>query len=644
MAAIAVGLALVLSNQVRSDALDDLTDEAVGSASGRLLGAITPADLEVPMTGARYDNFHEFVQQSIVSDRTARVKIWAKDGTVIYSNDPAGVGEQFPAKENLLIALSGETATEIKTPKDAENAREQYLGTLMEVYTPIIFPGTTDPEGAFEIYQYYAPTAQRIEEMQRWVFGSIAVGFLVLYAALLFIVWRGQRGTLAYLAYHDPLTQLPNRTLLKDRLNLALAQARRHERKLAVMFMDLDRFKVVNDTAGHTTGDRLLQEIGKQLSRVVRGGDTVARVGGDEFILLLPQIMEITDASEIAERALDAVAKSRITTEHEFSITTSIGITVYPTDGDDVEALLKNADIAMYHAKAQGGNKYQFFAPPMNTSIQDRLVRERELRVALEREELVLHYQPQVDATTQKLTGFEALARWQHPERGLVGPDEFISLAEEIGVIQALGTWVMRTACEQMCAWLVEGCDEDLRVSVNVSAREFQDKDLVSTVRDSLKEAGLAAKNLAIEITESVAMKDAEHSISVLDQLKELGVHISIDDFGTGYSSLAYLKRFPIDAVKIDRSFVRDLSTDPGDAAIVASIIGLAKTLGLNTIAEGVETEAQLKFLKDHECPDVQGFLFSKPKPPDELKLAVASGFVRRSPVRVELNPFVNGH
>ena len=631
MAVIAVVLAIVLSNKIRSDAINDLVDEAVGSASGRLLSTITPADLEVPMTGARYDRFHEFVQQSIVSERTARVKIWAKDGTVIYSNDPAGVGEKFPAKENLLKALDGDTATEIKIPKDVENARERYLGTLMEVYTPIIFPGTSEPQGAFEIYQYYEPTAQRINELRGWVFGSIGGGFLILYGALVSIVGRGwrtinrQRGTLAYLAYHDALTDLPNRRPLKDRLTLALAQARRNEQMLAVMFLDLDQFKVVNDTAGHVEGDKLLQSVSQQLNSVLREGDTVARVGGDEFILLLPKIEQLADATEIAERVLTAVGRTRVIVGHEFNISISIGITLFPTDGDDAETLLTNADIAMYQAKEQGKNNFQFFTPVMNTRIQNRLALENDLRHGLERGEFVVYYQPQLNISTGQIVGVEALVRWQHPERGLVLPMEFIPVAEETGLIVPLGEWVLHAACAQIRSWQEAGLPP-LRVAVNLSAREFQQGNLIEAVAGVLEETGLAPEFLQLEITEGVSIQDVDFTIKVMGELKEMGVQIAIDDFGTGYSALSYLRRFPIDVVKIDRSFVCDLTIDSTDAEIATTIIVMAHNLGLEVIAEGVETEEQLAFLKQRRCDEMQGYLFSKPVPAEKLEEILVQG------------------
>ncbi|MFQ5859710.1 MAG: EAL domain-containing protein, partial [Anaerolineae bacterium] len=363
-------------------------------------------------------------------------------------------------------------------------------------------------------------------------------------------------GMIRHLAYHDAVTDLPNRALFKDRLALALAQARRNKQMLAVMFLDLDRFKVVNDTAGHAEGDRLLQSVGKQLKDLLRESDTVARVGGDEFTLLLPGITRVEDAVEIAKKILKSLQQPCVMAGHEFHITTSIGITVYPADGEDAETLLRNADIAMYRAKEEGRNNYQLYTPAMNVQIAERLALENDLRHALEREEFVVYYQPQVNINTRQIVGMEALVRWQHPERGLILPMEFIPVAEETGLIVPLGEWVLRTACAQARAWQEAGLPP-LRVAVNLSARQFQQRNLAERVGQVLQETGLDPHCLQLEITEGVAIQDVDFTIKMLRRLKAMGVQIAIDDFGTGHSALSYLKRFPIDVVKIDRSFVR---------------------------------------------------------------------------------------
>jgi diguanylate cyclase (GGDEF)-like protein/PAS domain S-box-containing protein len=428
--------------------------------------------------------------------------------------------------------------------------------------------------------------------------------------------------TIRHLAYHDALTALPNRTLFQDRLAVALAQARRKKRMLAVLFLDLDHFKVVNDTVGHAEGDELLQRVAERLTALVREGDTVARVGGDEFTLLFPEIGTAGDAAEIGERVLAALQQPWSLDGHEFHVTTSVGIAMYPADGDDAESLLRNADTAMYRAKDQGRNNYQLYTPAMNARIVERLALENSLRHGLERGEFVVYYQPQVNIRTGQVVGVEALVRWQHPEQGLVLPAEFIPAAEETGLIVPLGEWVLRTACAQNKAWQEDGLPP-MRVAVNLSARQFQQRNLIDVVAQAVRETGLSPHLLQLEITEGIAMQDVDFTVTMMRSLRDMGVQIAIDDFGTGYSSLAYLKRFPIDAVKIDRSFVCDLTVDPNDAAIATTVITMAHSLKLSVIAEGVETEEQLAFLKQRQCDEMQGFLFSKAVPAGVLEKTV---------------------
>jgi len=421
-----------------------------------------------------------------------------------------------------------------------------------------------------------------------------------------------------YVAYHDPLTGLPNRMLLKDRLTVALAQARRKNGKLAVMFVDLDRFKLVNDTVGHAMGDRLLQRFAERLTRVVREGDSLARVGGDEFTVLLPEVSIPDDAELVAQRILEASRKPLALAGHEFTVTASIGIAMFPGHGEDATSLLRNADAAMYRAKEEGRNTFKVFEHVMNARLLERVALEEDLRHALKRGEFQVHYQPQVDIQTGAIVGVEALLRWQQPERGSVPPDEFISLAEETGLIIPIGEWVLYTACAQNKAWQDSGLGP-MSMAVNLSPRQFQEPGLVGSIARVLDETGLPAHLLELEITESAAMRDVEFTITMVEELQAMGVRVSIDDFGTGYSSLGYLKRLPVDSVKIDRSFVSDLAVDDDDAAIVAAIVGLAQTMNLNTVAEGVETEEQLAFLKNLDCRLVQGFLFSKAVPAETL-------------------------
>ena len=430
-----------------------------------------------------------------------------------------------------------------------------------------------------------------------------------------------------HLAYHDALTGLPNRPLFIDRLIVALAQANRAGTRLAVFFLDLDRFKDINDSLGHSVGDTLLKSVAERVRRCVREGDTVARFGGDEFTLLIPRIDHIEDAAKIAQKIIETLKIPFFVADRELFVTTSIGVSIFPGDGPDPETLVRNADTAMYRAKEQGRDNYQLYAPAMNARAVERLGLENQLRKALSQNELLLHYQPILAAGTKSVIGLEALVRWQHPELGLVAPGHFISVAEMSGLIVPIGDWVLRTACRQLKIWQKK-FDADLMVAVNLSARQFQQAELVEQIREVLQESGISPASLELEITESNAMQNAENTIYTLRELKALGVRIAMDDFGTGYSSLNYLKRFPIDTLKLDQSFVRDVMTDATDAAIVAAVITMAHSLDLEVVAEGVETEAQLEFLTRQGCDKLQGYLFSRPHPIEKIEPYLAGSKV----------------
>ncbi|MBF0564624.1 MAG: EAL domain-containing protein [Nitrospirae bacterium] len=416
---------------------------------------------------------------------------------------------------------------------------------------------------------------------------------------------------LEYLAHFDSLTDLPNRTLFYDRLSHTLGQSRRYNQMFALLFIDLDGFKFVNDTLGHDMGDLLLKMAAKTLPECVRESDTVAHVGGDEFVVILPVISKARAASLVSQKIIEALAKPFYLDGHECFVGASIGISIYPTDGDDVDTLLKNSDIAMYQAKDQGRNNYQFYNSDMNTRALRRLKLENNLRKALEKNEFTLHYQPKVNLINGEFTGTEALVRWQNPHYGLVSPVEFIPLAEETGLIISIGEWVLRTACSQSVAWQKQGYG--IITAVNLSARQFKSSGLIYTIESILQESGFNPEYLELELTESVVMEEAENAIKILRLIKNMGIHIAIDDFGMGYSSLSYLKRFPIDRLKIDKSFVRDITTDPDDEAIVTAIIAMAHSLKLHVTAEGVETVDQLEFLRTLNCDEAQGYLFSRP-------------------------------
>jgi diguanylate cyclase (GGDEF)-like protein/PAS domain S-box-containing protein len=423
---------------------------------------------------------------------------------------------------------------------------------------------------------------------------------------------------LKQLAHFDSLTGLPNRVQFIERLEQAMADADRHERLLGVVFLDLDRFKYINDSLGHGKGDMLLREVAMRLSGVVRRGDTVARLSGDEFALVLADMGHVDDAIHVAQKILDVFHQPFRVAGHDLSVTASLGITLYPFDDRGADDLLRNADVAMYRAKESGKNNYQFYVAEMTTIVSERLTLENDLRSALERGEFSLNYQPIADCRSGVIVGMEALLRWKHPERGMISPALFIPLAEETGYIIPIGEWVLRTACEQCRRWQKTGFPS-LYVAVNLSSRQFHQKDLTASIHGVLQETGLDPAHLGLEITEGLIMQQAEASVNTLRELKAMGIRISIDDFGTGYSSLSYLKRFPIDVLKIDQSFVRDIPKDEDDAAIAGTIITMAHSLGLRVVAEGVETVEQLKFMREHGCDALQGYYLSKPLPPEQF-------------------------
>jgi diguanylate cyclase (GGDEF)-like protein len=420
------------------------------------------------------------------------------------------------------------------------------------------------------------------------------------------------------LAYYDALTGLPNRTLLQDRLAKALAGARRRKDKAAILFLDLDRFKDINDSLGHSVADLLLQEVAERLKTWAREQDTVARVGGDEFLIVLTGVKDVADAAVATERIVNLMTAEFVVQGHSLSIGCSVGISIFPEHGADGETLIKNADAAMYSAKENGRNRFQFFTEDMNAQVVERLTLENSLRLALDKKELFLVYQPQMDIATGRITGLEALLRWQHPDLGLVPPDKFIRIAENSGLIVPIGEWVVRTACRQARKWQDEGLPA-VSVAVNVSAVQFRQEGFCELIRRALHETGLAPQYLELELTESLLLANADLMLSVVQELKAMGVTLAIDDFGTGYSSFSYLRQFRVSKLKIDRVFIRDVAVNPDDAAIASAIISMAKSLHLKVIAEGVEDEAQMSFLRAHQCDEIQGYYFSKPLAVDKV-------------------------
>ena len=452
-------------------------------------------------------------------------------------------------------------------------------------------------------------------------FGEMRIDGRAKYAGIMRDVterkWAEER--IRHLAHYDELTGLPNRALFSQLLEQALSESKFAQKQVAVLFIDLDRFKLINDSLSHESGDAVLQQVAKRLTEALPRRDTIARFGGDEFVVLMRDCSMPTDAAETAQKLLTALAQPMMVEGQEYHLTASIGISAFPGDGENAQTIMKHSDIAMYRAKEHGKNNYQFYSAQMNVHSFERLVLERFLRRALEQDEFQVYYQPKIDLVTGCLTGMEALLRWIHPGMGMISPVKFIPLAEETGLIVPIGAWVLRAACVQNRAWQVEGLPP-LRVAVNLSARQFAQDDLHATIVSVLEETGLPPELLELEITESVTMDNPEHAASLLQKLKALGIKLAIDDFGTGYSSLSYLKRFPIDNVKIDRSFIKDIPNDEDDVAITQAVIAMAHSLRLKVIAEGVEAEHHADFLREHGCDEAQGYLFGAPMPADEFR------------------------
>ena len=480
--------------------------------------------------------------------------------------------------------------------------------------------------------------AQREARTYWWRAGAGSLSVIVLAALLGRMSWqltqsRIREGEIKlehakrveYLAYHDGLTGLPNRSMFSKLLSQSISEAHRYGRRLAVAFLDLDRFKQINDTLGHAAGDQLLQDVAKRLRLCVRESDTIARLGGDEFVVLLPELSDVKHAGVIAEKILLAIAKPFTLIGHEFRVTASIGISAYPLDGLDEQTLTKNADAAMYKAKAEGKNNFQFYAESLNTNSLERLTLEASLRHALEHQEFRLRYQAKRDMHSGRITGTEALLRWEHPDLGLVAPMQFIPVAEESSLMLPIGKWVLRTACAQNVAWQKAGAPP-LKMAVNLTGRQFFDEHLIEDVTAILESTGMDARLLEFEISERLLIRDVESTLRVLTKLKRLGIGIAIDDFGTGYSSLASLQRFPLNTIKIDRSLVAGICAGSENMEFAEAVIAMGKNLSLTVVAQGVETREQAEFLRDHSCDELQGFYLSRPLPPDEFaKLLVAN-------------------
>jgi diguanylate cyclase (GGDEF)-like protein len=565
-----------------------------------------------------------------------KVKIYDTRGLTVFSTDARQIGEDKSGNPGFLRALSGVPATDI-TFRERFDAWEGVINdrNLIATYIPVRAADDAPVAAVMEVYSDVTALVERMHRTQHQVVGSVVGAMALLYLLMLWLAGRSDRllreqdaarvaneERVRHQAYHDALTGLPNRTSFGEHLDEAVRRARRAEWELGVMFLDVDRFKRVNDSLGHDAGDQLLRTVAARIGGCVRESDMVFRMGGDEFTVLLENVKGPEEAAAVAGRIVQAMSDPVGIGDHEIAVTVSAGIALFPRDDATGERLVKSADAAMYRAKDLGRNRYAFFTPGMGERVERQFALEAALQRAAKNGEFVLHYQPRLCATTGRVVAVEALLRWNHPERGLVAPADFVPLLEESGLIVPVGAWVLQEACRQNRAWEQAGL-RPLRVSVNISSRQFRSEALVESVRSALATNGLAAERLEVELTESLLVENTESAIGIMSSLKDIGVAISIDDFGTGYSSLNYLKRFPIDSLKIDRSFVNDLHTSAKDAAIVDAISALARSLGIGLVAEGVEMTQQADFLRTRYCTELQGFLFSRPLPAEAIGEAV---------------------
>ena len=568
-----------------------------------------------------------------------KVKIYNLAGLTVFSTDPRQIGEDKSTNSGFASAKAGGNATEI-TFRDKFDAFEQVINdrNLVSSYIPIRKTESAPVEGVMEVYSDVTDYIATLERTQWEIVGGVLASLSLLYLFLLTIVRRADKviraqseevrvtheAMLFHQANHDSLTGLPNRFNFSERVNDMIKAAKRSGTMVAVLCLDVGGLKKVNDSLGNATGDRLLKDVSKRLTENLREADITARRGGVEFGAALSGIRGIEHVAMVAEKICQTLLSPLYAIDsHNLAVSTNIGISIYPDDGTDGGELISSADAAMHHAKHLGRNNYQFHTADMNARALAMLLTEQDLRRALDREEFLLHFQPQLDARTGRIVGAEALIRWRHPERGMVSPAQFIPIAEERGLIVPIGTWVLREACRQNRAWQEAGMPA-VPIAVNLSALHFQQKDLSQEVARALRDCGLAAEYLDLELTESAVMRDVEDSIATMQALKEIGVKLSLDDFGTGYSSLNQLKRFPLDKLKIDQSFVRGLTSDRYDLAISTAIIAMGKALNLRLIAEGVETAEQLQVLQSIGCHEIQGYYVSRPIPAAEF-----AGFAR---------------
>lgn len=580
----------------------------------------------------KLEHLQLITRQQMHNTNVVKVKIYNLNGLTVFSTDHKQIGKDKSQNQGFLQAKSGIVASEI-TFRNEFYSFDGVISdrNLISSYIPIRDPSNSI-SAIFEVYSDVTPLVERIKVTQYIVIMGVLSTLGILYLFLFLIIRRADRilnsqelerkeneNKIRYQVYHDSLTGLPNRDAFSKYIGKAVKRAIRHNKDSALMFLDLDRFKLINDSLGHDAGDQLLIITAKRIKKCLRETDCVFRLSGDEFVVIVDDMDEGKNASSAAHRILETMAEPISLNDHAVIVNISIGITTFPKPDMDVSDLLKEADTAMYRAKGSGHNNYEFYVQEINTISHERLLLETDLHLALKNDQFILHYQTKVDSHSTQVTSVEALIRWNHPEKGRIPPDKFISLLEEIGLINAVGNWVLITACQQLQQWIKDGL-APIRMSVNISAKQFRNPKLVETVRNTIRVTGIDPQYLELELTESMLVEDTEHAIQIMHQLKKLGLSLSIDDFGSGYSSLSYLKHFPVDYLKIDRSFIKDLSTNNKDAAITTAIIALAHSLNLGLIGEGIENEKQREFLKDRGCNELQGFLFSQPVSADKIK------------------------
>jgi diguanylate cyclase (GGDEF)-like protein len=623
LAVIALGGVLfhVLDSSIRSRALASARQSAVLTARAVVGPHVTRAGLEEGLTPRQVSELDREVGQGLRSAGITRLKLWNRHGRVVYSDDRALVGRSFPVSDELDEAFDGEIASEVSDLEKAENVAERSDGQLLEVYVPLQIDGSV--VGASEIYVPYAPVLASIRHDVAKLGLTLALGLLLLWATLFRLVasaskrLRRQSEENRHLALHDSLTGLPNRTLFLDRAEQAILAAKRDAADAAVLILDIDRFKEINDTLGHGAGDYLLSQVEPRIRPVLREGDTIARFGADEFAVLLPRLDSPDTATSVARRLRRALDHPILIEDLPLAVEATVGIAISPEHADSAALLVRRADVALHVAKAARSG-FEVYSPKIDAHSKPRLSLLGELRRGIAEGELTLHYQPQLDAASGVLERVEALVRWVHPGRGLLPPAEFLPLAEQTRLIRPLTRWVIDRALADWRAWQADGLD--VGVAVNLSARSLGDEELPLELATLLAEHGAPPGTLTLELTESAVMADPFRAASILGRLSRMGVRLALDDFGTGYSSLAYLKRLPVDELKIDRSFVAHMDADTDDAAIVRSTIGLARSLRLSTVAEGVETPDALATLRAFGCESVQGFLFAKPLPAGEIR------------------------